>query len=500
MAVPKVCGTETEYGVVLRGVADPNPVLASSVLINSYVEQRKVGWDFDDESPGRDARGYARETAQPPEIDTHLVNTVLTNGARYYVDHAHPEYSTPECVDALELVVADKAGERVLARSMQAASQVLDPGQSIVVYKNNSDGKGNSYGCHENYLVDRALPFSALVRHLLPWFVTRQVFTGAGKVGSENGAPPVDYQLSQRADFFEEEVGLETTLKRPIINTRDEPHADPQLYRRLHVIAGDANLCEVATFLKVGTTAILLAMIEDDFMDSAGTRKDWSLAAPVPAMRIVSHDPTCRVTIELADGASMTAVELQWEFLRLAQKYADETGLEQCGGETVGATVLARWESTLAALERDPLTLDGQLDWVTKLALLDAYASRDGLSFDDPKLALLDLQYHDVRPERSLYERLVRSGTVERLVDEAAVLTAVNDPPPSTRAYFRGTCLARWPDAVVAANWDSLILDIGGDPLKRIPMMEPLRGTKAHVEPLFARVDTPGELVAQLAT
>ena len=499
MAVPKVCGTETEYGVVLRGVADPNPVLASSVLINSYVEQRKVGWDFEDESPGRDARGYGREGSQAPEIETHLVNTVLTNGARYYVDHAHPEYSTPECANALELVLADKAGERILARSMQAAARILEPGQSIVVYKNNSDGKGNSYGCHENYLVDRALPFSALVRHLLPWFVTRQVFTGAGKVGSENGAAPVDYQISQRADFFEEEVGLETTLKRPIVNTRDEPHADPQLYRRLHVIAGDANLCEVETFLKVGTTAIVLAMIEDNFLDSAGARKDWSLAGPVQAMRVVSHDPTCRATVELADGASMTAIELQWEFLRLAQKYADETGLEACGGETVGGDVLARWEAVLSTLERDPGLLEGQLDWVTKFALLDAYAARDGLSWDDPKLALLDLQYHDVRPQRSLYERLVRAGKVERLVEESDVLAAINDPPGSTRAYFRGTCLARWPEAVVAANWDSLILDIGGDPLKRIPMMEPLRGTKAHVGPLFATVDTPGELVARLA-
>ncbi|MGZ4678229.1 MAG: proteasome accessory factor PafA2 family protein, partial [Acidimicrobiia bacterium] len=267
MAVPKVCGIETEYGVVLRNAPDNNPVLASSLLINAYVEHRRIGWDFDDETPGRDARGFGREGSQPPEVETHLVNTVLTNGARYYVDHAHPEYSTPECADALELVLADKAGERVLARSMRAARRLLDPGQEIVVYKNNSDGKGNSYGTHENYLVDRQTPFAQLVRNLLPWFVSRQVFTGAGKVGAENGANPVGFQLSSRADFFEEEVGLETTLKRPLVNTRDEPHADPQKYRRLHVIAGDANLCEVATFLKVGTMAIVLAMIEDDFVD-----------------------------------------------------------------------------------------------------------------------------------------------------------------------------------------------------------------------------------------
>jgi proteasome accessory factor A len=323
-----------------------------------------------------------REGAQPPEIETHLVNTVLTNGARYYVDHAHPEYSTPECADALELVVADKAGERVLARSMQAARRLLEPGQEVVVYKNNSDGKGNSYGTHENYLVDRAVPFASLVRHLLPWFVTRQVFTGAGKVGSENGAAPVDFQLSQRADFFEEEVGLETTLKRPIVNTRDEPHADPQLYRRLHVIAGDANLCEVATYLKVGTMAIVLAMIEDDFFEASanpGGRKDYSIVGPVPTMRTVSHDPTCKATVELADGARMTAVEVQWEYLRLAQKYADETGLAMCGGETVGADVLARWEHVLGEKERDPSTFSGQLDWLAKHSLIDAFAERDGL-------------------------------------------------------------------------------------------------------------------------
>ena len=493
MAIPKVCGIETEFGVVLRGAADPNPVLASSMLINAYVEQRKVGWDFEDESPDRDARGSSRDGSVAPEVETHLVNTVLTNGARYYVDHAHPEYSTPECLDALELVIADKAGERILARSMRAATRLLDPGQEIVVYKNNSDGKGNSYGTHENYLVDRSVPFALLVRHLLPWFVSRQVFTGSGKVGSENGAGVVDYQISQRADFFEEEVGLETTLKRPIVNTRDEPHADPQLYRRLHVIAGDANLCEVATFLKVGTTAIVLAMIEDDAIG-----KDLGVAAPVHAVRVVSHDPTCRATIELTDGSRCTAVELQWEFLRLARKYSDETGLAACGGEAIGGMVLDRWEQVLTALERDPMILDGQLDWVTKLALLDAYAARDRLEWGDPKLSLLDLQYHDVRPERSLYERLVTAGTVERLVTEPEVTEAITKPPASTRAYFRGRCLEQWPDAVVAANWDSIILDIGADPLKRIPMMEPLRGTRAHVESLFAEARTPADLVARL--
>ena len=497
MAIRKVCGVETEYGIVLRGAAESNPIAASSVLINAYVASlaRKVAWDFEDESPGIDARGFSVEGASPPEVETHLVNTVLTNGARYYVDHAHPELSTPECSDPLQATLFDKAGERILARSMASAPRLLDPGQEVVVYKNNSDGKGNSYGTHENYLLSREVPFGELVKVLLPWFVTRQVFTGAGKVGSEHGAPPVPFQLSSRADFFEEEVGLETTLKRPIVNTRDEPHADAQIYRRLHVIVGDANLCEVATFLKLGTTSVVLSMIEDGFID-----KDYSLHAPVAAIRQVSHDPTLRQTIEMADGSSMTAVDLQWEFFRLAEKWADESGFESIGDDDVGSLILTKWEQALTALETDPKAMDGQLDWVTKLALLEGYAERNGVDFDDPRIALMDLQYHDVRPEKSLYERLVRGGRIERLLDEADVVRAMDHPPETTRAYFRGTCLSRWPDAVVAANWDSLILDTGGDPLQRIPMMEPLRGTKAHVDELFKGCKTPGDLVAKLGS
>ena len=218
----------------------------------------------------------------PPEVETHLVNAVLTNGARYYVDHAHPEYSTPECANALDVILYDKAGELILARSMAAAARMLPPGQSIVVLKNNSDGKGNSYGSHENYLMDRSVPFARIVTHVMPHFVSRQIYTGAGKVGIEASSQPaveeIHFQLTQRADFFEEEVGLETTLKRPIVNTRDEPHCDAQKYRRLHVIVGDANLSEVANFLKVGTTALVLSMIEDDWFARARPRVHPALA------------------------------------------------------------------------------------------------------------------------------------------------------------------------------------------------------------------------------
>jgi proteasome accessory factor PafA2 len=492
----KVCGIETEYGIQVNAPGEMSPTTASSLLINAYVAQleRKVGWDFEDESPGRDARGFAREGSMPPEIETHLVNAVLTNGARYYVDHAHPEYSTPECSNALELVLHDRAGELILRRSMEAADRLLPAGEEIVIYKNNSDGKGNSYGCHENYLLDRGVPFSRIVHELTPHLVSRQIYTGAGKIGEEvshaSAGPP--FQLSQRADFFEEEVGLETTLKRPIINTRDEPHADPQKYRRLHVIVGDANLSEVATFLKVGVTALVLAMIEDDFHAA----RELRLANPVTAIRAISRDTTLQTKVELASGGSLTALELQWELFDLGRKYAAERGLEPLGSEQVARRVLDRWESVLTGLESDPQSLANQLDWVAKLRLVEAYSQRHGLSWDDPKLAGIDLQYHDLRPSKSLFARLA----MEKLTDDEDVANATTAPPKTTRAYFRGRCLERFSSAIVAANWDSVVFDIGEDPLRRVPMMEPLKGTALHVDTLFEGCDTPAELLRRLGS
>src|SRR5512134_1122471 len=271
MAIPKVIGTETEYGISAVGSPEFNPVISSSLLISTFAGSlRRIRWDYEQESPLRDARGYEPvQVREASEEDLGLANVILPNGARYYVDHAHPEYSTPECAGPRDLVIHDKAGERILERSLRELERAMPGGQRIAVYKNNSDGKGNSYGTHENYLVDRAVPFGNLVRDLTPFFVSRQIFCGAGKLGTEASWDDRDrhrFQLTQRADFFEAEVGLETTLKRPIINTRDEPHADPDRYRRLHVIVGDANLCEVATFLKVGTTALVLKMIEDDYL------------------------------------------------------------------------------------------------------------------------------------------------------------------------------------------------------------------------------------------
>jgi proteasome accessory factor PafA2 len=505
VAIQKVLGIETEYGILHTGVADPNPIAASSVLINSYVADlaRKVGWDFEDESPGNDARGFAKEGAMPPEVETHLVNAVLTNGARYYVDHAHPEFSTPECATPLDVVRWDKAGERILTKSMEVADRLLPAGQHIVVHKNNSDRKGNSYGCHENYLMDRQVPFTRIVQHVMPHFITRQIYTGAGKVGTEANAASgleVTFQLTQRADFFEEEVGLETTLKRPIVNTRDEPHADAQKYRRLHVIVGDANLAEISTFLKVGVTALVLSMIEDDWLGEGGPgpARDFALASPVQAMRRVSYDLTLALPLETVSGPTMTALEIQWELFDLARKYAEDRGLECVGSETQGRDLLARWEHVLSALESDPMSLATQLDWVAKLQLIAAYRERHGLNWDDARLASIDLQYHDLRPAKSLYARL----PIERLVGDEEVRLAVTEPPTTTRAYFRGKCLQRFGTAIAAANWDSMVFDLSPakETLQRVPMMEPLRGTAAIVDRLFEGCTTPSELLERLGS
>jgi proteasome accessory factor A len=495
MALPKVCGIETEYGIVVRG-AENNPVSASSMLINAYVatvarERGRIGWDFEDEQPTNDARGFSLDDALAPEVETTLVNAVLTNGARFYVDHAHPEISIPEVATAREAVVWDRAADEIVRSAMDAARPLLDEGAEIVIHKNNSDGKGNSYGCHENYLMAREVPFGRLARQITAHFVTRQVFCGAGKVGCELPGRPHDevpYQLSQRADFFEEEIGLETTLKRPIVNTRDEPHADPQKYRRLHVIVGDANLSEVATYLKVGTTAIVLSMIEDDVLGD-----DFELGHPVPAIRQVSHDPTLRQTIMLADGSRATALEIQWGLLERAKKYERSHGLSSVG-EEVGLDVLERWEQVLTGLEADPDTVADRVDWVAKRRLVEGYAARHGLEPGAPRLKAIDLQYHDLRADRCL---ALRAG-LQSLVDDDESRAAMTEPPTSTRAYFRGRCLAKYPDDIVAANWDSLVFDVGRDPLRRVPMMEPLRGTRDHVGTLIDTSATARELLDRL--
>ncbi|HEU5045498.1 MAG TPA: depupylase/deamidase Dop, partial [Nocardioidaceae bacterium] len=331
-----------------------------------------------------------------------------------------------------------------------------------------------------------------IVRHLTPFFVSRQVVCGAGRVGIGQDGREHGFQISQRADYFEVEVGLETTLKRPIINTRDEPHADPEKYRRLHVIIGDANLAEISTFLKVGTTSLVLAMIEDRFMS-----RDLTVEQPVRSLREVSHDPSLKQLLRLSDGRTLTAVQLQMEYLDLARKYVEDRMGSDVDEQT--ADVLARWESVLTRLETDPMQCARELDWVAKLQLLQQYRDRDGLSWEDAKLHLIDLQYADIRPDKGLYHRLVKLGRMDRLVSDDETVDAVHLPPADTRAYFRGRCLEKYADRIAAASWDSVIFDIPGhESLQRVPTIDPLRGSRAHVGELLDRCDTAEALFAAL--
>ncbi|MDQ2874776.1 MAG: proteasome accessory factor PafA2 [Actinomycetota bacterium] len=497
----RVMGIETEYGIAVPGQPGANAMVSSSQVVNAYqaataARARRARWDFEEENPLRDARGFdlareAADSAQLTDEDLGLANVILTNGARLYVDHAHPEYSAPECTNPLDAVLWDKAGERVMAEAAARAAS-MPGGPSIQLYKNNTDNKGASYGCHENYLMNRSTPFADIVRHLTPFFVSRQVVCGAGRVGRGADGRDEGFQISQRADFFEVEVGLETTLKRPIINTRDEPHADPDKYRRLHVIIGDANMSEISTYLKLGTTALVLAMIEDRFLAA-----DLSVEAPVAELRAISHDPSCRHLVTLRDGRRMTAVQLQLEYLELARKYTeDKYGTDV---DEATADVLTRWESVLSRLADDPMQCSRELDWVTKLEIVEGYRTRDGLAWNHPRLQLVDLQFSDVRAERGLYNRLAARGRVTRLVDEPAIERAMVEPPDDTRAYFRGRCLQQYPEAVAAASWDSVIFDIPGrESLQRVPTLEPLRGTRAHVGELLDRCRTAAELVSVL--
>ena len=502
MTVRRVVGTETEYGIAVAGQPGANPMLSSAQIVNAYAQSvlatRRARWDFEEEAPLRDARGFdmSREVADPSQLtdtDSALANVILPNGARFYVDHAHPEYSAPETTNPRDALRWDLAGDVIVERAARLAS-AAGTGPAIRLYKNNTDGKGASYGSHENYLVQRSVPFADLVTTLTPFFVSRQVVAGAGRVGRGQDGSATGYQLSQRADFFEVEVGLETTLKRPIINTRDEPHADAEKYRRLHVIVGDANLAHVSGFLKVGTTSLVLAMAEAGF-----TTPQLAVERPVTALHRISHDPSLRTAVRLRDGRELTGVQLQLEYLDLATKFVDDRYGSDVDPDT--REVLTRWESVLTRLERDPSECARELDWVAKLGLVESYRDRDHLAWDSPKLALVDLQWSDVRPGKGLYAQLLRLGRMERLVSEAEVAAAVDTPPEDTRAWFRGRCIARYGADVAAASWDSVIFDVPGrESLQRVPTLEPLRGTRAHVGALLEASPTAADLLRALGS
>lgn len=500
MTVRRVMGIETEYGVTRPGDPRANPVHLSGQVVRAYAAgagptralPTGAGWDYADETPLRDARGFemARALADVSQLtdvdDPATANSVLSNGARLYVDHAHPEYSSPEVLTPLQAVTWDRAGEEVMLASL---ATLAEGGQQVRLYKNNVDGKGASYGTHENYLVPREVPFGAIASGLLPFFVARQVVTGAGRVGIGQLSGVPGYQLSQRADYIEAEVGLETTLKRPIVNTRDEPHASSERYRRLHVIVGDANLCEVATLLKVGMTSLVLGLIE------AGRAPDLELADPVHAIREISHDPGLRHTVDLADGRRMTGLDLLAAYREAVGEHLGDTAPDP---DT--AQVLRLWDEVTADLAADPTRCVGRVDWVTKQTLLGGYRRRDGLSWDDPRLAAIDIQYSDIDPARGLAARMRASGRLTTLVDPDTVAAAVTDPPEETRAWFRGQCVSRFPGQVRAASWDSVVFEParGSHDLRRVQLPEPLAGSRSDIGALLDSVADVDDLLAHL--
>lgn len=410
----RIFGIENEYGVTctLRG-------------------QRRL-------SPDEVARHLFRGVASGGRSS----NTFLENGARLYLDvGSHPEYATPECLRLEDLVAHDKAGDRVLEKlRLSAERRLAEEGirGDIFLYKNNTDTAGNSYGCHENYLADRKADFNKILEVLIPFLVTRQIYTGAGKLHQTPRGPV--FTISQRAEHIWDTDSSATTRSRPIINTRDEPHADAERYRRLHVIAGDSNMNEFATFVKVGTVAALLEMIED-----GAIFRDMTLKDPIMAIREISKDLSCRDhKIEMANGRMMSALDIQWEYWERVEKYARSPGFRQegAGGQPGISQAVKGWEYLLTRLEEEPLSLVREVDWVTKYHLIERYRSRFRLPLSHPRVVLLDLSYHDISEERGLYNLLVRRGAVRRIVTDAAVAAAVMSPPQDTRARLRGRFIA----------------------------------------------------------
>lgn len=501
MSVDRIIGTETEYGIYRPGDPWANAVVMSAEAVGAYARISRRGtpageagaapvrWDYTGEDPLNDLRGHRMDRAAadpslltddpyhlapsggseemhrptPEELALPAATTaVLTNGARLYVDHAHPEYSAPEALGPLDATLWDRAGEVIARRVMEEIARAGEP--PVVLVKNNTDGKGAAYGTHENYQVDRRVDLDDLIRGLTPFFVTRPVLCGSGRVGIGQRSEVPGFQMSQRADFVENEVGLETTFNRPIINTRDEPHADPSRFRRLHVIGGDGNMFDCSTYLRLGTTSLVLWAIEQ------GIGLEWealALSDPVQDTWQVSHDPTVTHRLQSAGGRALTAAEYQQIYLDLVLATYDRLGEAPDGA---ARAVLDLWQDVLDRMRTELFAVAPEVEWVAKYQLLSRQRERLGVGWDDARLAALDLQWSDLRPDHSLVARLDRAGRVRRLFTPAQVEVAADEPPTNTRALARGRAVAHVPN-LVKASWTSLVVDEPGrDRLVRRPV------------------------------
>ena len=453
----RLFGIETEYGIVVEGLGANDWINESIAVVRSHEGPKAQGWNYRGEDARRDMRGFTaqRLSTNPDDaqFDTPGAPTlsreeersdrILANGARFYNDHGHPEYATPECRSLRDLVAHDKAGERIAFHAAQKRASVKN--LAVTLYKNNTDFHGASYGTHEGFLMKRDVPTDALIAGLLPFFATRQIFAGAGKVGIENDNSPnkAIFQLSQRADYFSVEASVDTLHNRPLVNTRDEPHATPRLYRRLHVICGDANMSEYATALKIGTTSLVLQLLED------GLRPPLKLANPIHAVKQVSRDITLKLPLELQAAPHKTAIEVQ-------RVYQQEAESRLRGQDEDTDWTLTEWAAALDALETDPLSLSDRLDWAAKYRLLNEYREAEGLQWDNPTLQSFDLEYHNIDPEMGLYYGLEQEGAMRRLVTDARINAAISCPPADTRAFIRGLFVERFAPAIRTIGWNGI--------------------------------------------
>jgi Pup amidohydrolase len=491
----RVFGVETEYGITVQGAASVDVVAESIELVRSYTEHgAHMKWDYRLEDPHRDARGfrapsllqdtdesayYEIDRRRPLRFEEIKSDLVLSNGARFYNDHAHPEYSTPECTTLRQIVAHEKAGERILAECARRRNLKLADGAEVRLFKNNTDFAGHSYGCHDNYLIRRDLPWDELVAGVLPFLITRQIFAGAGKIGIEaesSGAQPGLFQISQRADFFQTLVSIDTMNKRPLVNTRDEPHADAARYRRFHVIIGDSNMSEWATALKVGTTALALDLIE------RGKAPQLEIAQPVNATKSISRDQDYHWIIELSDGRKISAIDVQRLYLKAAQREHAENQEH--------AWLLREWENVLNDLERDVTSTTDRVDWVAKKLMLSSFREEEKLSWGDPWLQAIDLEYHNIQPDQGLFFELQRQGSMRSLVSEKEIKDAIFSPPETTRAWFRGRAVARFNHAISSIQWDEIEFR-NGAARRLVTLPEPVGGE--HLEALNDLVNADGE-------
>ncbi|HWD18251.1 MAG TPA: proteasome accessory factor PafA2 family protein, partial [Verrucomicrobiae bacterium] len=463
-------GTETEIGIARDSDDNLDVVAESMALVRSATKSGVLmRWDYDCEDPHADMRGFHVEElrqdtdeasyfAQDAERELSFVeiksDLVLGNGARYYNDHAHPEYCTPECSVFDELVAHDRAGEQILMRCARKLSE--ERGSVVRLYKNNTDFCGHSYGCHENYLLPRSLPWEKLARNIQAFLVTRQIIAGAGKFGIEEEDKFISpgFQISQRSDFFSELQSVDTMQRRPIVNTRDEPHANPNLFRRFHVILGDANMSPFATRLKIGSTALVLEAL------ARHPQRDFpALADPLGALASISRDLKFRWEVALRDGKGSNGLAIQREYWQAVTQLCD---LSEPGKKAL----VADWDQALIDLEADPMRCRDRLDWVAKYNLIREFQASQNLQADDPWLQSLDLEYHRLDRECGLYYGLEQAGQMQGAPDDLLVRRAMGEPPRTTRAYIRGRCIQKFAPSVISAQWDHITLQGSRRPLK----------------------------------